>query len=56
MELLKKMAMNAIRANNYPLAIDYLNKILVKDPRHKEALFFKKKVLMKIKEIKQGAV
>jgi len=55
-EILKKMAMNAYRANNLPLAIDYLNKILVKDPRHKEALFFKKKILMKIQELKQGAL
>jgi hypothetical protein len=55
-ELLKKMAINAMRANNYPLTIEYLNKILVKDPTHKEALFFKKKVLMKIKELKQNAL
>jgi hypothetical protein len=51
-EALKKMAMDAYRANNYFLAMQYFNKILVHNPRNKEALFFKKKLLSRMQGTK----
>jgi hypothetical protein len=55
-EVLKKMALDAFRAKNYYLAMQYFNKILIKYPTHKEALFFKKKVIAKLKELKRNVV
>jgi hypothetical protein len=52
LDALKKMAMDAYRANNYFLAMQYFNKILVQDPRNKEALFFKKKLLSRMQGTK----
>lgn len=52
LEMLKKLAMDAFRAKNYYVAMQYLNKILVKNPGNKEALFFKKKVLQQLEELK----
>ena len=54
--VLKKMAKDAIKAKNYFTAMQFLNKILIRDPSNKEALFYKKKLLILIREHKQKMI
>ena len=55
-EMLKQMAMDAYRSKNYYLAMQHFNKILMKNPGNKEALFFKKKMIKLLKDMKQDVV
>lgn len=52
LEMLKQMAMDAYRSKNYYLAMQHFNQILMKNPGNKEALFFKKKMIKLLKDMK----
>ena len=53
---LGSLAIDAFRAKNYFLAMQYFNKILIKDPTHKEAIFFKKRLLTRLHEQKKDLI
>lgn len=53
-DLLLKLARDATKKRDYYKAIRYLNIILIRNPNHQEAMFYKKQVLEILDQIKKS--
>ena len=53
-ELLMKLAREAVRKNDYYNAVRYLNAILMKNPHHEQAKFYKKQILEILDQLKRS--
>lgn len=52
-DLLMKLARESVRKRDFYNAIRYLNTILIKDPNHLAAQFYKKEVIMILEQMKR---